>query len=63
MAVVYRIILPYSSDLAPLDFFLSKYLKKNLRGTRFASDEEIKEAVQEYFAALRKSFFSEGMRL
>ena len=52
---------PYSPDLAPSDFFLFKNLKKHLRGKRFASDEELEEAVEEYFAGLPKQFFSEGM--
>ena len=34
---------PYSSDMAPADFFLFPTLKLPLRGTRFQSVEDIKE--------------------
>ncbi|XP_037784685.1 histone-lysine N-methyltransferase SETMAR-like [Penaeus monodon] len=36
---------PYSPDLAPCDFWLSPKLKDNLRGSRFETTEEMKEAV------------------
>ena len=35
--------LPYSSDLAPTDFFLFPKLKTPMKGKRFATIEEIKE--------------------
>ena len=40
---------PYSLDMAPSDFFLFANLKKDLRGRRFETDEELKLAVQEWF--------------
>ena len=36
---------PYSPDLAPSDYHLFGPLKKALRGRRFTSDQELKEAV------------------
>ena len=36
---------PYSPDLAPCDFWLFPKLKENLRGSRFETIEEMKEAV------------------
>ena len=37
--------LPYSQDLAPCDFWLFPKLKENLRGCRYETIKEIKEAV------------------
>ena len=34
---------PYSSDLAPSDFFLFRHLKQALRGKRFDSEGNLKE--------------------
>ena len=39
--------LAYSPDLAPSDFFLFPYLKKDIRGCHFRSDEEVVTAVEE----------------
>ena len=36
--------LPYSPDLAPCDFFLFPYIKKQIRGTRYKSPEDAVEA-------------------
>ena len=36
---------PYSRDLAPCDFWLLPKLKENLRGCRYETIEEMKEAV------------------
>ena len=39
---------PYSSDLAPCDFFLFPRLKRPMKGRRFATIEEIKtESLRE----------------
>jgi len=35
----------YSPDLAPSDYHIFSLLKEALRGRRFTSDEEVKEAV------------------
>ena len=36
---------PYSPDFAPCDFWLFPKLKKNLRGCRYETNEEMIEAV------------------
>ena len=36
---------PYSPDLAPSDYHIFSPLKEALRGRRFTSNEEVKEAV------------------
>ncbi|XP_063387179.1 histone-lysine N-methyltransferase SETMAR-like [Cydia fagiglandana] len=48
---------PYSPDLAPSDYFLFNNLKKELRGKRFTSDEEMKAAVEEHFEGQNKEYF------
>jgi len=37
--------LPYSLDLAPSDFHFFPHLKRDLKGTHFTSDDEVKQAV------------------
>jgi len=51
---------PYSPDLAPSDYFLFRVMKKFLRGKRFSSDEEVKEAVTTWFEEQSKDFFFQG---
>ena len=51
---------PYSPDLAPLDYFLFRVMKKFLRGKRFSSDEEVKETVMTWFEEQSKDFFPGG---
>ena len=53
---------PYNPDLAPLDYFLFRVMKKCLRGKRFSSDEEVKEAVTTWFEEQSKDFFSRGLK-
>jgi histone-lysine N-methyltransferase SETMAR len=48
---------PYSPDLVPSDYFLFRVIKKFLRGKRFLSDEEVKEAVTTWFEEQSKDFF------
>lgn len=52
---------PYSPDLAPSDYYLFPKMKKELRGKKFSTDEEVKDAVFSYFADKEKSFFYEGI--
>jgi len=47
----------YSPDLTPSDCHLFGPLKEALRGRRFTSDEEVKDAVHEWLAAQPKTFF------
>ena len=48
---------PYSSDLAPCDFWLFSKLKKKLRGRRYETIEELKEAVTNDTDTLRQEDF------
>ncbi|UYV67275.1 hypothetical protein LAZ67_5000104 [Cordylochernes scorpioides] len=51
----------YSPDLSPSDYFLFGQLKKELKGKRFDSDEDVQKVVQEYFHTLPKSAYKEGI--
>ena len=51
--------LPYSPQIAPSDYHLFGPLKEALRGRRFTSDQELKEAVHSWHPAQPKTFFSE----
>ena len=48
---------PYSPDLAPYDLFLFPRMKDSLRGIRFHSTEELKEASESYLNGLQKKDF------
>lgn len=52
---------PYSPDLAPSDFHLFSHLKKFLAGQHFASDDEIKVNVQNWFRSQAAEFYEAGM--
>ncbi|UYV70518.1 hypothetical protein LAZ67_7003388 [Cordylochernes scorpioides] len=51
----------YSPDLASSDYFLFGLLKKELKGKRFDSDEDVQKVVQYYFHKLPKSAYKEGI--
>ncbi|UYV77659.1 hypothetical protein LAZ67_15001841 [Cordylochernes scorpioides] len=51
----------YSPDLAPSDLFLFGLLKKELKGKRFDSDEDVQKVVQDFFHTLPKSAYKEGI--
>ena len=53
---------PYSPDLAPSDYYLFRHLKQHLRGERFDSSEDIKEAVMDFFNSRSRDFFLEAFR-
>ena len=53
---------PYSQDLAPSDYHIFGPLKEALRGRKFTSDEEVKEAVHTRLREQPKSFFSTGIQ-
>ena len=53
---------PYSPDLVPSDYHIFSPLKEVLRGCRFSSDEEVKEAVHTWLPEQPKSFFSAGIQ-
>ncbi|GBM72786.1 hypothetical protein AVEN_146222-1, partial [Araneus ventricosus] len=46
-----------SPDLAPSDFRLFSHLKKFLAGQQFASDDEIKVNVQNWFRSQADEFY------
>ena len=48
---------PYSPDLAPCDFLLFPKLKGNLRSSRYATIEEMKEAVTNFIDTLTQEDF------
>ena len=48
---------PYSPDLAPCDFWLSLKLKEKLRGCRYETIEEMKEAVTKVIDTLTEEDF------
>ena len=50
---------PYSPNLAPCDFFLFPRMKNSLRGIRFQSTQELKEASRKYLRRLLKKGFEE----
>ena len=54
--------LSYSPDLAPSDYHLLGPPKEALRGRRFTSDQEVKEAAHAWLAAQPKTFLSEDIR-
>jgi histone-lysine N-methyltransferase SETMAR len=53
---------PYSPDLAPSDYHLFPELKKPLRGKRFSSLQEVKDAVERWTKSTPKEFFNDGLR-
>jgi hypothetical protein len=52
---------PYSQDLAPSDFHVLLYLKTVLGG-RWFHDDEVKEAVNTWFASQAASFYDAGIQ-
>ena len=46
---------PYSSDLAPSDFYLSEYIKGLLAGRSFNSAEELLSAVDEILSEISET--------
>ena len=53
---------PYSPDLAPSDFHLFRYLKEFLGGKRFATDDEVKEAVVNWLSSQAADFYDLGIQ-
>jgi len=53
---------PYSSDLAPADFFLFPKLKSTLKGRRFESTEAIKTISLAHLRSIPKKAFQECFR-
>ena len=53
---------PYSPDLAPSDFHFFPHFKRDLKGTHFTSDDEVKQAVASWIKQRTPEFFIDGMR-
>ena len=53
---------PYSPDLAPCDFWLFPKLKEKLRGCRYETIEEMKEAVTKVIDTLTQEDFHEAFQ-
>jgi hypothetical protein len=53
---------PCSPDLAPSDFHFFPHFKRNLKGTHFTSDDEVKHAVTSWIKQRTPEFFIDGMR-
>ena len=53
---------PYSPDVAPCDFCLFPKLKEKLRGCRYETIEEMKEAVTKVIDTLTQEDFHEAFR-
>jgi histone-lysine N-methyltransferase SETMAR len=53
---------PYSPHLAPSDFHVFLHLKTFLGGRRFHDDNEVKEAINTWFASQAASFYDAGIQ-
>ena len=53
--------LPYSPDMAPIDYWLFPDLKKMLQGKRFGSNEEVVAVTEVYFESKDESFYKKGI--
>jgi hypothetical protein len=53
---------PYSSDLAPCDFFLFPKMKLKLKGRRFDIIEEIQAESQRVLDTLTEKYFQEAFQ-
>jgi len=53
---------PYSPDLAPSDFHFFPHLKRDLNGTHFTSEDEVKQAVTSWIKQRTPEFFIVSMR-
>lgn len=52
---------PYSPDLAPCDYHLFGSLKQDLGGQRFATDNEVQEAVSKWLKQIGRNFYERGI--
>lgn len=52
---------PYSPDLAPSDYYLFRHLKSAVKGLRFSNDNELTDAVMEFFDSKDEKFYSDGI--
>lgn len=54
---------PYSPDLTPSDYFPFPNFKDWLGGERFANNEEMETAVDDYFAELNDFHYKQGIEV
>jgi len=47
--------------LATSDFHFFPHLKRDLKGTHFTSDDEVKQAVTSWIKQITPEFFTDGM--
>jgi len=52
---------PYSPDQAPSDYHLFPYSKQHLRGQRFSTDDELKNATEEWLKEQSELFYFTGI--
>jgi len=52
---------PYSPDLAPSDYHMFPALKKHLGRQKFASDEEVVEAVDKWLKEVAGEWYNTGI--
>ncbi len=52
---------PYSPDLAPSDYYLFPGLKNHLGGRHFATGDELRAAVDEFFAKMDAQWYAAGI--
>ncbi|GFX61068.1 histone-lysine N-methyltransferase SETMAR [Trichonephila clavipes] len=54
---------PYSTDLAPSDYYLFRSLQNFLDGKTFTSNEEVKNHLDQFFASKDQKFYERGIML
>ena len=52
---------PYSPDLAPSNYHLFLSLQNFLRGKKFKKEEDIKQALVNFFTSKDETFFKNGI--
>jgi histone-lysine N-methyltransferase SETMAR len=52
---------PYSSDFAPSDYHLFRFLSNNLRGVSFNNDAELQNWLDDFFTAKPADLFTRGI--
>ena len=52
---------PYSPDLAPTDYLLFRSLQNFLNGKIFKSQEQVRQAVEEFFESEPTAFYMDGI--
>ena len=52
---------PYSSELAPSDYYLFRSLQKSLNGKNFNDDEAVKSHLVQFFSDNDQKFYERGM--